>query len=326
MRLSRFSFRSSAAFIVLLLTLATASATKVNGTFTVPSGQTPQQAGSRIVGTVAGTPVYGYVDFRPTDPTGNTPQAMICGNITVIPHTIRGYIRGDGKLIDSLSSLGVDLTPTIGCQPTKTVDQARIFISRTSGGGIGSSPDLFWTEYKEIPSQPAIDWGTMPLAPPTAPVYQGYRQILISSGALPARTKLKVIGTASQCSDDSANDSTNCAFLGVAVAGLSLENPVITDSGKFQWKPNASVLLTRLSCNTDQGTVSVNFDLRTEASPNSTGLAVLSSPIVCSSTVTSATTTFSVSAVTSLSPVALNITTTSGTPTIVRVYLQYQLN
>ena len=319
MFLSRLSVRLAALLGISLLTGVLSSATRVTGVFKVPNGQTPQIAGVRVVGTIAGVSVYGYVDFRPTDQTGNTPQAIICAGTTYLPHTIRAYIRGDGQLIDSTTALGVELVPTVGCQPTKTVDQARVFIGR-----IGTSADFFWSEYKEIPSQPVADWGVLPLAAPSAPVYIGYRQIYSNGQAMPARTKLKITGTAGICSDDSTNDATDCQLIGVGSVSMSLENPTPADSGKFQWKPRAPLVISRISCSTDIGSVDINFEVRAETTPNATGVNVATSSLTCNATAPSLIV-FSSATVPSDSPVALIVTSVSSGPSIVRISLEYNL-
>ena len=116
-----------------------------------------------------------------------------------------------------------------------------------------------------------------------------------------------------------------CGPDNLGAVSLDLENPTPADAGKFQWKPHSALTLTRVSCDTDQGTVSVNFDLRTEAAPNTPGTQVLSTPLICGPT-GAASQTFSAASVAGLTPVALLVTGTNGAPTIVRIYAEYQLN
>lgn len=117
-----------------------------------------------------------------------------------------------------------------------------------------------------------------------------------------------------------------CATDNLGAVSMDLEFPSTADTGKFQWKPKNNLTLTRVSCDTDQGSAQINFELRSEASPNSSGTAVLSAPLTCGSNTTASTTSFAVSSVPGLTPVALSIVGVSGSPLIVRVHAEYQLN
>jgi len=117
-----------------------------------------------------------------------------------------------------------------------------------------------------------------------------------------------------------------CSTDNLGSVSLDLELPTPADTGKFQWKPKNALTITRLSCDTDQGSVDLNLELRTEASPNSSGTAMLSTPLTCGPNTTASTLTFAVSVVPSSTPVALSIVSVSGSPLIVRIHTDYQLN
>lgn len=116
-----------------------------------------------------------------------------------------------------------------------------------------------------------------------------------------------------------------CAFDNLGTVNINLENPTPADTGKFQWKPKNGLTLTRISCSVDGGTVSVNLEIRTESTPNSPGTLVLSTPLVCPS-FTADTIIFANAHVSSSSPVALAVSTTTGSPGIVRIHAEYQLD
>lgn len=103
-------------------------------------------------------------------------------------------------------------------------------------------------------------------------------------------------------------------------ATLDLPNPVTGQTGIFQYKVQSNGLVTRVSCSTDQGTATINLDLRTEAAPNASGTPALGSNLVCSSN-TTVTTTVSVPQYLANQPVALLITAVSGSPSILRVHV-----
>lgn len=115
-----------------------------------------------------------------------------------------------------------------------------------------------------------------------------------------------------------------CATDNIGMVTLNLENPSTTDTGTFQWKPKNSLVLTRITCNTDQGSAAINFDLRTEASPNIPGAPVLQAALPCNSTGVF-TTAFATSSIPGLTPAALDVVSVSGSPRVIRIHLEYQL-
>jgi hypothetical protein len=106
-----------------------------------------------------------------------------------------------------------------------------------------------------------------------------------------------------------------------ASLSMNLESPVVGDSGVFQWKPKHPVTLTRISCSTDAGSVSVNLDVRTESAPNVPGTSVLSAPLSCTPT-TGITTTFAQAVLPAETPVALDIASSSGA-NVVRIHVEF---
>jgi hypothetical protein len=122
----------------------------------------------------------------------------------------------------------------------------------------------------------------------------------------PPGTALIVIGESSTAADFS----------------MLLETPVVSDSGKFQHKLSYAGKFVAISCSTDAGTASVNFEVRTEAATNTSGTAVLASPLVCAPA-TAATSTFAAATFAVNAPLALIIVSNSGAG-IVRVHVHVQ--
>lgn len=116
-----------------------------------------------------------------------------------------------------------------------------------------------------------------------------------------------------------------CAPDNIGEASMSLENPSTTDTGKFQWKPKNALTISRVSCSTDSGTVTINLDQRSESNPNVSGSPVLSVPLLCGSS-TADSTAFLNSSVAPNAPVSLTIVALTGAPNIVRVHVEYILN
>ena len=66
---------------------------------------------------------------------------------------------------------------------------------------------------------------------------------------------------------------------------FDLPSPSVGDSALYEHKLQRSGVIVRVSCSTDQGTASINLDLRQESSPNSSGthrfsLPLLSAPVI----------------------------------------------
>src|SRR5258706_9204510 len=117
----------------------------------------------------------------------------------------------------------------------------------------------------------------------------------------------------------------DCGNANQGAVTIDLENPTGADSGKFQWKPKNALIINRVSCSVDQGTASINLDVRQDSTPNVSGTQMLATPLPCS-TSTGATTSIANSNVSGLSPVALLVASTSGGVSVVRVHVEYQLN
>jgi hypothetical protein len=104
---------------------------------------------------------------------------------------------------------------------------------------------------------------------------------------------------------------------------IVVENPLTTDSGKFQFTPKQNVTAQSVYCSVDQGNiVSINLEERTASAPNSTGTAILAVPLPCTGSGASSNN-FAIQSLAAGQPVALIITSENGSPGIVRVALNY---
>jgi hypothetical protein len=118
---------------------------------------------------------------------------------------------------------------------------------------------------------------------------------------------------------------------GLATANKTLEksivifSPATTDTNTVQLYFGQAVTLARIACSTDTGTAGINFDTRSESTPNTAGTNVLASNLSCTTT-TGTATSFSSAAVSADSPLNLQIASTSGTPGVVRIHVKAQVN
>lgn len=100
-------------------------------------------------------------------------------------------------------------------------------------------------------------------------------------------------------------------------ASFSWANPVTGDSGKWQAQYSQAATISKVYCSTDAGTLDLNFQIRTEDFPNSTGTTVLASSLVCTTSGASTAVILndSIPADRLLTPI---VTATSGSPGVVR--------
>jgi hypothetical protein len=200
----------------------------VTGTFKTPAGQTPVQAGLAQVATINATAVYGSIDFVPTDSAGNRPTRILCGGITYLPQPVRGWVKGDGTLVDNnTAASGVSLVPTIGCTPAGLVYRAKATMNGTADGRI---PSVTWTEDKGIPQQVTADWGSLAASGITAPAYTGYATVQNIGTSLAARNTINFTGGG--CVDNPGSTRTDCTLAGGggSSAWSSLTNPALDEA------------------------------------------------------------------------------------------------
>lgn len=108
---------------------------------------------------------------------------------------------------------------------------------------------------------------------------------------------------------------------------VTVLDPVTGDTNKAHIYWPSEVTLDRIACSTapTAATVSINFDERAEATPNTAGTNTLSADLVCDDN-TEFTTSFADAVIAGDVPHNLQITATSGTPTVVRIHVRATIN
>ena len=125
---------------------------------------------------------------------------------------------------------------------------------------------------------------------------------------------------------DGTVDSNDLATANKTISkSIVIFDPTTDDTNKVHIYWPAAVTLARIAYSVDTGTVSINFDERAEGTPNTAGTNTLSSALVCD-TDSQVTTSFSDSGIAIDVPHNLQITATSGTPTIVRIHVKATIN
>ena len=94
----------------------------------------------------------------------------------------------------------------------------------------------------------------------------------------------------------------------------------VTNLVQFTFAQAATI--GQVVCSVDTGTLTIQFDERVQATPNTAGTNILTSSLVCD-TDSQVTTSFSNAAIATDAPVNLQVTAVSGTPTIVRIHVRY---
>jgi len=103
-------------------------------------------------------------------------------------------------------------------------------------------------------------------------------------------------------------------------------DPATSQTDKIQLKFANAVTLQRVSCSVDAATdVTIQFDERAEGTPNTAGTNVLTANLVCT-TSTGSTTSFSNAGMAADAPLNLQIVSVTGSPTVVRIHIDYQID
>ena len=107
----------------------------------------------------------------------------------------------------------------------------------------------------------------------------------------------------------------------IVTKSINIFSPTTGDTGKIQIYWPAATTIQQIACSVDSGTVSINFDERAVATPNTAGATnTLTTALACD-TDSQTTTSFNDSAVAANVPYNLQITGTTGTPGVVRIHV-----
>lgn len=189
--------------LAILAPLATAQTT-VTGSFLPLSGQTPQAAGLIVSNTIAGTAVCGELDFVAYNAATGQPTALQWNGSNYLPQKVRGYIRcSDGALINPSGAQGISIIPNTDAAPAGTLTWMQ---GGLTGSADGTIPPTNWSEAKAVPDQPAVSWGTLPVA---TIVDVGYQTVESQGSAVNPRPTLNFTGGMT-CQDNLASNRTDC--------------------------------------------------------------------------------------------------------------------
>ena len=102
---------------------------------------------------------------------------------------------------------------------------------------------------------------------------------------------------------------------------IAITSPVTgSHTNQVQLYYGTAVTLTRVACSVDTGTMTIQFDERGEATPNTAGTDVLTAALVCDSD-SQVGTAFDNAGIAANVPLNLQLTASSGSPTVLRVHV-----
>ena len=107
---------------------------------------------------------------------------------------------------------------------------------------------------------------------------------------------------------------------------VTIDAPVTGDSNKVQWYFGQAITITRVACSVGAATsITIQFDERAEATPNTAGTNVLTATLDCTTT-SGTTTSFTNATIAARVPLNLQITAVTGTPGSARIHIEYTVD
>ena len=103
---------------------------------------------------------------------------------------------------------------------------------------------------------------------------------------------------------------------------INITSPTTGVTNLVQFTFALPATIGQVACSVDTGTLTIQFDERAQATPNTAGANIMTSSLVCD-TNSQVTTAFDNAAIAADAPVNLQVTAVSGTPTIVRIHVRY---
>lgn len=140
----------------------------------------------------------------------------------------------------------------------------------------------------------------------------------VAIGTTSPSSKLDVLGTITATSYSGGSDSFSIAY----------DNPGVATGTEptLQKTFSNAITLTKIECNVDTGTSTIQFDERSSGTPNTTGTDVLSSALTCDDTSTNSSTSFNNASITAGDPIKLDINSVSGSPALLRIHVYYEID
>lgn len=259
-----------------------------------------------------------YSDATLVTPLANPATADSCGNFPTIyaaQGNYRVYLTGSGltahTFIMSVPSGSHALLSTSHSDVTAAA------VARGSGiFGIGATPK--WTKVATTTT------GHYFLRNSNGDIIES----ALGAGGTGSCTSQFVTGLNSDAAPTCETPGTEDVSAGLKTFSwnATIFDPVAGDSGRIQWKHPKNITITKVSCNVKAATnVVIQLNKRVEGTPDVSGTDVQTATLTCITTGAS-TTSFASAAVSADSPVALTISSVTGTPDTLRVTIYYTVD
>lgn len=118
------------------------------------------------------------------------------------------------------------------------------------------------------------------------------------------------------------SDTITLSVTGAGSRNAVILNPTTGETNKVQWQYARPATLDRVRCSTDVGTVTINLDKRGQTTPNTAGTNAMSTTMACD-TNSEIVSSFSSASVATNEVLNLQITATTGSPTVVRIHVHH---
>lgn len=106
---------------------------------------------------------------------------------------------------------------------------------------------------------------------------------------------------------------------------VDIPSPALTDSGAYHHKVDHKAGVVRISCSTDQGTATIDLDMRAEATPNTPGTPVIgNNGLGCISATTNVATFFMNALVPQNSVLTPLVSNIQGSPTTLNIHVSVE--
>jgi len=248
--------------------------------------------------------------------TSTTPAA---GVSSLSPNTLTGALTlwGTSPLtVTASSSVGLLLAvPNVATSGTSLVTfSGTLPLASTTGSYVATLNNATGTQ---------TIWGTSPLTV-TASSSVGLLLAVgnvATSGTITLSSLTGISSTFTGALKATAGTISTSTNLVSGTISIDLINA--TDTALASFKKQYAITLTRVSCNSVNGTTTFNLTEMTEASPNSGGTAQLSASLVCGVSGTASSTSFADGSIAANAPVVASTTAIAGSSVNTFLYIDY---
>jgi hypothetical protein len=150
-------------------------------------------------------------------------------------------------------------------------------------------------------------------------------QAIIGAGVYQASGTYDSVVTAGDHLTRTADDIDLDSEIYTKVASIAIAEPADTMDGLVQMTFPSAVTITSVACSTDTGTVDIQFDERSNSTPNTGGTDVLNAALQCDNN-EAVTTSFANAGIAADQPLSMDIDAVASAPTKLRIFVKYTID